>query len=66
MTLNDLADRGALDVRWRWPWQTREDIVIRLLDEQLKVSEVSRRHTRQVTQYAIEEASRKIHDAEGS
>lgn len=60
-------DLGAVDLRihLRWPWQTREDVVIRLLNEALEDADRTRARAAEITQAARRDVER-MRDAEGS
>ena len=45
----------------RWPWQTREDALIRLLDAVLAEAKESRSQAARVTEDAKKEASRRFY-----
>lgn len=49
----------ALDVAWRWPWQTREDVVIRLLDDAISDAAKERAAADEVTRTVTDETHRR-------
>lgn len=50
--------------RFRWPWQTREDEIIRLLDEALREASTTREEVGRVTETVKDEAARRLREGE--
>lgn len=56
-----MTAEGSADLPMRWPWQTREDALIRLLDAVLAEAKESRSQAARVTEDAKKEASRRFY-----
>lgn len=47
-------------VGFRWPWQTREDIVLQLLDEELEKARETRARATEITENVKREVRRRM------
>lgn len=45
---------------WRWPWSTKEDDLIRILDQAIAASDADRQEARRLTLAVRREAERKL------